>query len=138
MIFIWICPLDIIEKEIRYNFFKIVYNSIISIFNNVTFQDILLMDIFTSYAKIFGDMEITLCIIFQSGDMHFHKNNYYSCIQSPIPAILISLPFLFRLFQCLKKYQLEKQSLFLWNSFKYISALFVIFISGIFKKEFFL
>jgi EXS family len=67
------------------------------------FADILLADVLTSYAKVFGDMFVSVCMFFSSRHSSTGKPDRNCGGQYMVPLI-ISIPSLIRLRQCLIEY----------------------------------
>ncbi|KAI9809704.1 MAG: hypothetical protein M1825_000136 [Sarcosagium campestre] len=67
------------------------------------FGDILLADVLTSYAKVFGDLFVSLCMFFSSGASSTGKPDR-NCGGRFLVPIIISIPSLIRLRQCLIEY----------------------------------
>ena len=64
------------------------------------FGDILLADVLTSYAKVLGDLFVSICMFFSSGISSTGKPDR-SCGGQFIVPLIISIPSLIRLRQCL-------------------------------------
>lgn len=98
-----------------------------SIFASVYFADIIMADILTSFSNVFGDLFTTGCSAIFLGR---------SCQRDILVPLLISIPYLIRLRQCLFEYFESggecKRHLF--NALKYTSAFPVIIISATQKK----
>ncbi|KAH0541907.1 hypothetical protein FGG08_003627 [Glutinoglossum americanum] len=108
------------------------------------FADILLADVLTSYAKVFGDMFVSACMFFSSRHSSTDKPDRFCGGQYVVPLI-ISIPSLIRLRQCLIEYlrvrrQDGKQGgeggsgwggQHLANALKYTSAFPVIILSAL-------
>lgn len=129
-----LCPFKIFHYEQRITFFKSVWHVLRGIFRleQINLQDVILTDIFTSYAKVFGDFEMTICLILSSNDMHYNSSSYSGCIHSAVAPIVTSLPFFFRLVQCFYQYRNGENEL--GSIFKYASAIAVIFFSALRKN----
>ncbi|KAI9744079.1 MAG: protein-ER retention protein [Claussenomyces sp. TS43310] len=67
------------------------------------FGDILLADVLTSYAKVLGDLFVSLCMFFSSGGSATRKPNR-NCGGQFIVPFIIAVPSLIRLRQCLIEY----------------------------------
>lgn len=67
------------------------------------FGDILLADVLTSYAKVLGDLFVSLCMFFSSGGSATQKPDR-NCGGEFIVPIIIAIPSLIRLRQCLIEY----------------------------------
>ncbi|KAH8675415.1 EXS family protein [Xylariales sp. PMI_506] len=67
------------------------------------FGDILLADVLTSYAKVFGDMYVALCMFFQSGGSATARPDR-NCGGTVLVPLIMAVPSLIRLRQCLIEY----------------------------------
>lgn len=107
--------------------------------NPPTFPSILLADVLTSFAKVFGDVWLTACFLVPRKEHHTWWNGRGSWV---VP-LLVSLPYAIRLIQCLAEYQhtgarkrlgvgssTVKSKRPLANALKYASAFPVIWISA--------
>lgn len=105
------------------------------------FGDILLADVLTSYAKVLGDLFVSLCMFFTSGKSSTDKPDR-GCGGQYIVPIIISIPSIIRLRQCLIEYMRVRKSpqkspgqgwggQHLANALKYSSAFPVIVLSAL-------
>ncbi|KAL8861103.1 MAG: hypothetical protein Q9178_002616 [Gyalolechia marmorata] len=103
------------------------------------FGDILLADVLTSYAKVLGDLFVSLCMFFSSGKSSTDKPDR-ACGGQYIVPIIISIPSLIRLRQCLIEYSRVRNNptqhsgwggQHLANALKYSSAFPVIILSAL-------
>ena len=92
----------------------------LSLDGKVTFLDVIVCDIFTSYARVFSDLVFILCDL-------LGKNSCYSSFLGPA---ITMFPFLVRFRQCLAEYRRDRQLRHLANAAKYITALPVIISGG--------
>ncbi|EAL87046.1 hypothetical protein KXV22_001551 [Aspergillus fumigatus] len=102
------------------------------------FGDILLADALTSYAKVLGDLYVTFCLFFTPDISSTSKPNR-SCGNDYVVPIIISLPSMIRLRQCLIEYLRvhragqtgeNKGTQHLANALKYASAFPVIILAA--------
>jgi hypothetical protein len=95
----------------------------------VQFTDVLLADIFTSYARVFGDLWTVISVAsfhpqtlrsWNSGKSIAQRQRY---AQSWLVSLLISLPYLWRFRQCIAEYRYSPaiNHLQLFNALKYAS-----------------
>ncbi|UZJ54400.1 hypothetical protein CBS101457_003720 [Exobasidium rhododendri] len=99
----------------------------------ILFPQILFADILTSFARVFGDLWLTMCFLWPKSDTPAWWNGKGSVA---VP-ILVSLPYAIRLRQCLSEYNMsqpapgtnEKPLKPLYNAAKYASAFPVIWLS---------
>ncbi|KAI5927734.1 EXS family-domain-containing protein [Camillea tinctor] len=68
------------------------------------FGDILLADVLTSYAKVFGDLYVALCMFFRSSSGSATARPDRSCGGAVAVPLVMALPSLIRLRQCLIEY----------------------------------
>lgn len=94
------------------------------------FLDIIVADVLTSYAKVFGDIVTTLCLLVSSPTVSYAaaKNN---CSRSVLVPVAIASPYAIRLSQCLIEYRRTGKLAHLANALKYCTAFPVILISTI-------
>ncbi|KIS71631.1 uncharacterized protein UMAG_10018 [Mycosarcoma maydis] len=104
----------------------------------ITFSDVILADILTSFAKVLGDVWLTACFLVPRKEHHTWWNGKGS-IAVPV---LISLPYAIRFRQCLSEYVVSrtidnasKNKRALWNAAKYASALPVIWLSAWYEAD---
>ncbi|KAI9498358.1 EXS family-domain-containing protein [Zychaea mexicana] len=98
-----------------------------NLFSPVYFGDVILADILTSFSNVFGDLFSTCCSATTEDN---------PCYRDVLVPLLISLPYVIRLRQCLSEYidsggECKRH---LWNALKYASAFPVILISASQKK----
>ena len=108
------------------------------------FGDILLADVLTSYAKVFGDLFISACMFFSEGHSSTAKPDR-NCGRAFVVPLIIAIPSLIRLRQCLIEYGRVRRSMsttggsgysgwggqHLANALKYSSAFPVIILSAL-------
>ncbi|KAL8650463.1 MAG: hypothetical protein Q9210_003804 [Variospora velana] len=105
------------------------------------FGDILLADVLTSYSKVLGDLFVSLCMFLSSGQSSTDKPDR-GCGGTYIVPIIISIPSMIRLRQCLIEYMRvrdnpQKTAATGWggqhlaNALKYSSAFPVIILSAL-------
>lgn len=104
------------------------------------FGDILLADVLTSYAKVLGDLFISVCMFVSSGSSSTDKPDR-SCGGQYVVPIIISIPSMIRLRQCLIEYSRVRKGQksvstgwggqHLANALKYSSAFPVVVLSAL-------
>ncbi|KAH7328832.1 EXS family-domain-containing protein [Stachybotrys elegans] len=67
------------------------------------FGDILLADVLTSYAKVFGDLFVTLCMLFTPGTSSTNRPDR-NCGGAVIVPLLMAVPYAIRFRQCVIEY----------------------------------
>ena len=113
----------------RYAFIKVLRRVLLGgIDATDRFLDVIVADILTSYAKVFGDVVISCCILF-SASQGPYQEVVRECAQSTMVPIAIAAPYAMRLRQCLIEYRRTRGKAHLANAAKYCSAFPVILIS---------
>lgn len=107
-------PLRAFHFEARLSLLRALYESVTAPLGPVTFWHVIVADYLTSLAKTFGDVQLTACIswsIFRGerGDEHVRTSELWgrhhaACNQSSLNALMLALPFWWRLMQCCKVY----------------------------------
>lgn len=105
--------------------------------HEIHFCDVFIADIFTSYAKVFADLEILICFTWNSCDPLMDR-----CFSPWISILLISyylahfrIPFVLRLKQCLILYNASRKRIHLLNAAKYFSSFPVIYYSFAYHSD---
>ncbi|KAK3167883.1 hypothetical protein OEA41_004329 [Lepraria neglecta] len=107
--------------------------------DNGKFGDILLADVLTSYAKVLGDLFVSICMFISPGVSSTDKPDR-SCGGAYMVPLIISIPSLIRLRQCLIEFQRVRKhptsssgwgGQHLANALKYSSAFPVIILSAL-------
>ncbi|KAI1308185.1 protein-ER retention protein [Mortierella claussenii] len=131
MIFI---PFNVLFKKERYRFLRSMRKALFSGFKaEVSFADVILADILTSFARVFGDLAVALCLMF----LDRTGTNADTCYGSIMVPIMTSIPYCIRLRQCLSEYMESNYTVerHLMNALKYASAFPVIIISSMQKSS---
>ena len=131
-------PGSLFFRSTRFAFSRMMLRiSIPSFRQPISFGDVILADILTSFAKVFGDVWLSICFLWPRQEHHTWWNGKGSII---VP-IMTSVPYLIRLRQCLSEYATSEPSISLAagkgrrsrkplaNALKYASALPVIWLS---------
>ncbi|KAF9679092.1 hypothetical protein SADUNF_Sadunf07G0104100 [Salix dunnii] len=124
---ILIFPFDIFYLSTRYYLLRTLWRIAI------TFSDFFLADILTSMSKVFSDLERSVCRMVHrqvATIAWFEADSVCGSHSIGIPIILV-LPYIFRLFQCLRQYKDTKEKTALFNALKYSTAVPVIFLSAL-------
>ncbi|KAL3898083.1 MAG: hypothetical protein SGCHY_002981 [Lobulomycetales sp.] len=144
LFFIITMPFNILYRAERYAvvgvFHRILFTGISS---RVFFVDVILADILTSYSRVVGDLQLVVRdLVFapvphQLGPDHHHAHTHSSLSFSEfLVPVLICLPYLIRLRQCIAEYtqsrDQQSRSKHFTNACKYISSMPVILCSFIF------
>ncbi|QHN95365.1 SPX and EXS domain-containing protein [Arachis hypogaea] len=99
----------------------------------ISFSDFFLADIFTSMAKVFSDLERSVCRMVHrqvATIAWLEADSVCGSHSVAIPLVLV-LPYLFRLNQCLRQYKDTGEKICLLNALKYSTAVPVIFLSAL-------
>ncbi|KAI9476391.1 MAG: EXS family-domain-containing protein [Benjaminiella poitrasii] len=129
-------PTKLLYRKERLRFLRMLKRIFsVNLFAPVFFSDIILADMMTSFSNVFGDLFIATCIIFTRHDVSYFidstHNLYYRDIMVPL---LISIPYLIRLRQCIAEYMESKEKRHLFNALKYVSSIPVVIFSAIHRK----
>ncbi|KAF9290214.1 protein-ER retention protein [Mortierella alpina] len=133
VLFMVFVPFNILFKKERYRFLRSIKKALFSGLNSeVSFADVILADILTSFARVFGDLSVALCLMFWDRD----GTNSDACYGSILVPIMTSIPYCIRLRQCLSEYIESNYTVerHLMNALKYASAFPVIIISSLQKS----
>ncbi|KAG1723602.1 EXS family-domain-containing protein [Suillus paluster] len=126
-----ICPYEMCQKRERDLFFQSAARCLFSSVNSpVYFSDVVFADVFTSFAKVLGDVWLSLCMLLPGGSLLSLPS--LDGISQWILPTLMSLPYLIRFRQCIIEHRsptnASKRPLF--NALKYASSFPVIFLSA--------
>jgi hypothetical protein len=147
LVVFFLLPINRISRTGRFRFLSILKRVSVgglAAARDDKFADILLADVLTSYAKVLGDMFVSACMFFSSRHSSTDKPDR-NCGGQYIVPLIISIPSLIRLRQCLIEYlrvqeQDSKQGSegssgwggqHLANALKYTSAFPVIILSAL-------
>ena len=127
-------PAPIFQHESRFSLLRTLWESVIAPAAPVTFWHVIVADYLTSLAKAFSDLQLSACVSSAilaerkpaygsyTPTVVLWEAHYASCIDTPWNALMLALPFWWRLMQCLKVYSVTKESKNLWNALKYSTA----------------
>ncbi|XP_034702276.1 SPX and EXS domain-containing protein 1-like isoform X2 [Vitis riparia] len=127
-----IFPFDIFYLSSRYFLLKTLWRIVLPL-QAITFSDFFLADILTSMAKVFSDLERSVCRMLHrqvATIAWFEADSVCGSHSVAIPLVLV-LPYLFRFFQCLRQYKDTGEKTTLLNALKYSTAVPVIFLSAL-------
>ncbi|CAN0914594.1 SPX and EXS domain-containing protein 3 [Linum grandiflorum] len=138
-----IFPFDIFYLSTRYFLLRTLWrilfplqasnHSFFLLLQAISFADFFVADILTSMSKVFSDMERSVCRMVHrqvATIAWFEADSICGSHSVAIPMVLV-LPYLFRLFQCLRQYKDTKEKTSLLNALKYSTAVPVIFLSAL-------
>lgn len=129
---ILIFPFDIFYLSSRYYLLRTLWRIVLPL-QAISFSDFFLADILTSMAKVFSDLERSVCRMVHrqvATIAWFEADSVCGSHSIAIPLVLV-LPYLFRLFQCLRQYKDTREKTTLFNALKYSTAVPVIFLSAL-------
>eukprot|EP00908_Phaeocystis_cordata_P024814 Transcript_7268.p2 GENE.Transcript_7268~~Transcript_7268.p2 ORF type:complete len:394 (-),score=148.41 Transcript_7268:875-2056(-) len=137
-------PCRAFHADSRFSLLKALWESLIAPLAPVTFWHVIVADYLTSLAKTFSDLQLTGCISAAivsrdaTGAAYERTttlwNEYYQeCSISPFNALMLALPFWWRLMQCFKVYSVTGEQKNLWNALKYSTA-FPLVYAGYLRK----
>ncbi|KAH9732217.1 EXS domain-containing protein [Citrus sinensis] len=127
-----IFPFDIFYLSSRYFFLRTLWRIALPL-QAITFPDFFLADILTSMAKVFSDLERSICRMVHrqvATIAWFEADSVCGSHSIAIPLVLV-FPYLCRLLQCLRQYKDTKEKTTLLNALKYSTAVPVIFLSAL-------
>ncbi|KAJ3290862.1 protein-ER retention protein, partial [Borealophlyctis nickersoniae] len=100
-----LCPLNIFFRAERMKFLRSVKRIILDgLWSEVPFCDVILADILTSFSRVLGDLQPVFYDLALDGSTAEIR---HSSIWQSMSPLLICLPFLFRLRQCISEYNLS-------------------------------
>ncbi|TYJ47816.1 hypothetical protein E1A91_A01G017200v1 [Gossypium mustelinum] len=106
VVMLLIFPFDIFYFSSRYYLLRALWRIVLP-FQAITFPDFFLADILTSMAKVFSDIERSVCRMVHrqvATIAWFEADSVCGSHSVAIPLVLV-LPYLFRFFQCLRQYR---------------------------------
>ncbi|KAI9110169.1 hypothetical protein K1719_019210 [Acacia pycnantha] len=127
-----IFPFDIFYLSSRFFFLRTMWRIAFPL-QPITFPDFFLADIFTSMSKVFSDLERSVCRMVNkqvATIAWLEADSVCGSHSIAIPMVLV-LPYLWRLLQCLRQYKDTKERTCLFNALKYSTAFPVIFLSAL-------
>ncbi|KAK0212818.1 EXS-domain-containing protein [Desarmillaria ectypa] len=131
ILFFLVCPFNIFYKRERDKFLLSIRRCVSSSMDSpVYFADVVFADVFTSFAKVLGD--VWLCMrMLAPGNSVLVPPKEEGCLRWVMPAIM-SLPYLVRFRQCIIEYSSPTNNSHrpLYNAVKYATSFPVIFLSA--------
>ncbi|GLT43919.1 hypothetical protein SLA2020_178440 [Shorea laevis] len=127
-----IFPFDIFYLSSRYFLLRTLWRIALPL-QPITFPDFFLADILTSMAKVFSDLERSVCRMVHrqvATIAWFEADSVCGSHSVAIPLVLV-FPYICRLMQCLRQYKDTKEKTTLFNALKYSTAVPVIFLSAL-------
>ncbi|KAI6672832.1 hypothetical protein NL676_000738 [Syzygium grande] len=127
-----IFPFDIFYLSSRFYLLRTLWRIMFPL-QAISFSDFFLADIMTSMSKVFSDLERSVCRMVHrqvATIAWFEADSVCGSHSVAIPIVLV-LPYIFRLFQCLRQYKDTGEKNTLLNALKYSTAVPVIFLSAL-------
>ncbi|KXN91012.1 hypothetical protein AN958_03079 [Leucoagaricus sp. SymC.cos] len=131
ILMVLVCPMNIVFKYERDKFLRALYRCLLSPYHApVRFSDVVFADIVTSFAKVLGDVWLSLVMLLP-GNTVLAGPAEVGWHRWILPAIM-SFPYLVRFRQCVIEYAQPSGSSRrpLYNAIKYATAFPVIFLSA--------
>ncbi|EKM54533.1 uncharacterized protein PHACADRAFT_175055 [Phanerochaete carnosa HHB-10118-sp] len=124
-----VSPFDVAGKRERDKFLHSIRRCLISK-HRIHFSDVVFADIFTSFAKVLGDVWLSVCMILPGGSLLYPPPQ--QGLARWILPTLMSIPYAVRFRQCLVEYSLttNESKRPLYNAIKYATSFPVIFLSA--------
>ncbi|KAI0358393.1 EXS-domain-containing protein [Trametes cingulata] len=124
------CPFDILHKHERDRFLQSVHRCLFPSPHRIYFSDVVFADVFTSFAKVLGDVWLSVCMLMPGGSL-LSQPAQEGLARWILPT-LMSIPYAVRLRQCLVEYNApaNESRRPLFNALKYASSFPVIFLSA--------
>ncbi|XWS35726.1 hypothetical protein CRYUN_Cryun20dG0021100 [Craigia yunnanensis] len=125
-------PFDIFYLSSRYFLLRSLWRIALPL-QPISFPDFFLADILTSMSKVFSDLERSVCRMVHrqvATIAWFEADSVCGSHSVAIPLVLV-IPYIWRLMQCLRQYKDTKDKATLFNALKYSTAVPVIFLSAL-------
>ncbi|MCL7024589.1 hypothetical protein MKW94_016156 [Papaver nudicaule] len=133
VILITVCPFNIVYRSSRYFLLVCLFYCVCAPFYKVLLPDFFLADQLTSQVEALRSIEYYIC--YYGGGGFISRDS--SCKQSDLfkvfNFIVASIPYLFRLFQCLRRLFEEKNQMEGYNALKYFSTIVAVAIRTAYK-----
>jgi len=126
-----ICPFDVVHKRERDMFLYSIRRCLFTPADRpIYFSDVIFADIFTSFAKVLGDVWLSICMLLPGASILVLPTQD-GLLRWILPTIM-SLPYLVRLRQCIIEHSSPTNNSRrpLYNALKYASSFPVIFLSA--------
>ncbi|GMI95783.1 hypothetical protein like AT5G35730 [Hibiscus trionum] len=125
-------PFDIFYFSSRYFLIRTLWRIALPL-QPISFPDFFMADILTSMAKVFSDLERSVCRMVHrqvATIAWLEADSVCGSHSAAIPLVLV-IPYTWRLMQCLRQYMDTKEKTTLLNALKYSTAVPVIFLSAL-------
>ncbi|KAI9060231.1 EXS-domain-containing protein [Trametes sanguinea] len=125
-----VCPFNILYKHERDRFLHAVHRCLFPSPHRIYFSDVVFADIFTSFAKVLGDVWLSVLMLLPNGSLLSHPAQ--GGLSRWILPTLMSIPYAVRFRQCLVEYNAPANASRrpLYNALKYASSFPVIYLSA--------
>ncbi|KAI0780091.1 EXS family-domain-containing protein [Fomes fomentarius] len=125
-----VCPFNVFHKPERDKFLAAVHRCLFPSPHRVYFSDVVFADVFTSFAKVLGDVWLSIFMLLPSGSL-LAEPAQDGLVRWILPTIM-SIPYAVRLRQCLVEYNSPNNDSRrpLFNALKYASSFPVIYLSA--------
>lgn len=136
LIAIMLCPFNVLHKTERRKFLHATWRCLISSGDDpIYFCDVILADIFTSFAQVIGDVWLSICTL-MPGHSLLNPSAGQGLTHWMLPTIM-SLPYLIRFRQCIIEGEHQGNISFrpFYNALKYATAFPVIYLSAALAGE---
>jgi hypothetical protein len=126
---LFLLPINILYRSERYAVAGILYRILFTgLSTRVYFCDIILADILTSFSRVVGDLQIIATdIVYAPSDAHKSHHKMGVSLSEFIVPVLILIPYLVRLRQCVAEYSQSRdygvRNRHFTNALKYISSM---------------
>ncbi|KAJ7178348.1 EXS family-domain-containing protein [Mycena crocata] len=131
VLLVLVCPVDAFSKRERDKFLHAIRRCLFTSMDGpIYFADVVFADIFTSFAKVLGDVWLSACMLLP-GNTLFSTPADGEWLRWVAPTIM-SLPYLVRLKQCVVEYSMPTNETRrpLFNALKYATSFPVIYLSA--------
>ncbi|XP_010246611.1 PREDICTED: SPX and EXS domain-containing protein 1-like isoform X3 [Nelumbo nucifera] len=132
VVMVLLFPFDIFYLSSRYYLLRTLWRIFLPL-QPISFSDFFLADILTSMAKVFSDLERSVCRMVHrqvATIAWFEADSVCGSHSIAIPLVLV-FPYMCRFLQCLRQYKDTKEKTTLLNALKYSTAVPVIFLSAL-------
>ncbi|OSX66295.1 hypothetical protein POSPLADRAFT_1133399 [Postia placenta MAD-698-R-SB12] len=127
-----IAPFNVFAKTERDRFLHALHRCLFPPHRRVYFADVVFADVFTSFAKVLGDVWLSFCMLMPGGSL-LTQPAQVGLARWILPT-LMSLPYAVRFRQCLLEYRATNESRRqLYNALKYATSFPVIYLSAAIK-----
>ncbi|KAI8993059.1 EXS-domain-containing protein [Trametes punicea] len=125
-----VCPFNVLYKHERDRFLHAMHRCLFPSPHRIFFSDVVFADILTSFAKVLGDVWLSMWMLLPSGSLISQPSQ--EGLSRWILPTLMSIPYAVRFRQCLVEYNgpANESRRPLFNALKYASSFPVIYLSA--------